>query len=114
MKQLISSFLHASLLIVLPGCYIPSRYIIRRNVYIPPKKELYTPAAAQRKPMTTIWIHGTRLFRAQNQHGIKGIIPAQEVRTECRLRSIADTLVMHDPQRFCLQDLYLFGWPRPL
>lgn len=96
------------LLVVLPGCLIPSRYFMRKNIFIAPAphrthEATYTHTDA---PTVTIWIHGTRLFsRALYQEDIpyhEGLEPAESAAIPPRLKHIGTALgTLH---------LYIFGW----
>lgn len=70
------------------------------------------------KPMITVWIHGTRLFKTianpldEYIHAAPptGLTPVTNLSDWHRILGIAKALVAADPSRFDLDSFYAFGW----
>lgn len=101
-------------LMLLPGCFIPSRYLMRKNIFIVQPREKPTTFSLTNNHTITIWLHGTRLFSRPlyNRHFQcqPGLTLARTIDTHYKLYTIAHTLVDADPQRFHHDNFYIFGW----
>ncbi len=105
-----------TLLALLQGCFIPSRYFMRKNIYIskiePIKRS--RAALAHSRHIITIWIHGTRLtFRPLFQKSdlyAPMLIKAHTPQCDPRLDKIADTLINANPDQFQKNNFYIFSW----
>lgn len=105
------------LLILLPGCLIPSRYFMRQNLFIinpnTHSRKIQT-SYTQKNPHITIWIHGTRFFYHRlYQQGIpyhEGLLCTKGATLPHRLKIIGSTLCKADPHRFNAEHFYIFGW----
>ena len=102
---------------LLPGCLIPSRYFMRKNVFIlqphaRPREAL--TALAPQHPSVTVWIHGTRFFYHRfYQQGIpyhEGLLKTEGATLPYKLKTIGTTLCKTDPTRFNPSHFYIFGW----
>lgn len=99
----------------LPGCLIPNRYFMRRNIFIKQPCELRIEQThyAGEKPIITVWVHGTRFFYHrlyQDNIPHLGLVRARDVVLSARLKSIGPTLAHADGKRFKSDHFYLFGW----
>jgi predicted esterase len=104
-------------LVLLQGCFIPSRYFMRKNLFISKPqsiKNIHLTDSACNKPVITIWIHGTRLtfrplFQKNRSHNHM-LIKARSPQCDPRLETIANTLIYADPEQFQANNFYLFSW----
>lgn len=102
------------LLLSLPGCFIPSRYYMRKNIYIAPSRTQLCNFEQKPNHAITVWLHGTRLFSRPlyNRHFKcqPGLTLATSIDKDHKLHKIAQTLAKADPHRFTLDQFYIFGW----
>ncbi len=102
-------------LIHLPGCFIPSRYLMRKNLFIQSSPDITSYSYPEEQPLTiTIWIHGTRLFSRPLYHeqfnSQPGLAHIDTVNSTCKIQTIAYALIGSDPCRFVQEHFYMFGW----
>lgn len=106
-----------ALLVLLQGCFIPSRYFMRKNVFIAGArtgKNKNKQALTNEKHIITIWIHGTRLgfrplFQKNSLHNHM-LIKTDTPQCDPKLEKIAHTLINADPEQFQASNFYLFNW----
>lgn len=104
-------------LMMLPGCLIPSRYFMRKNIFIAQpsaQQRCKKTSFAQTVPTVTVWVHGTRLFsrwlHQQDMLFREGLMLARNSALPYKLKLIATTLNKADPERFDPAHFYIFGW----
>ncbi len=105
-----------AILLTLPGCFVPSRYLMRKNLFIPPSTAVVHPClCSAEQPLTiTLWIHGTRLFSRPLYHeqfnSQPGLAHIDEINRTGKIHTIAHALIASDPYRFAREHFYIFGW----
>lgn len=104
-------------LMTLPGCFIPSRYFMRKNIFITQptiKKGHLHIVNSDQEPIITIWVHGTRLFfhspYQQDLQSQSPLVKAYNSNCDYRMTKIAHTLINADPERFHPEHFYIFNW----
>jgi predicted esterase len=104
-------------LVILQGCFTPSRYFMRKNLFISnsqPIKAHSTATSPNKEPIITVWIHGTRLtFRPlfqKNNPPAHVLIKAHSLECDPKLKAIATTLICADSEQFQTDHFYLFNW----
>ncbi len=103
------------LIMLLPGCFVPSRYLIRKNIVIIPQQQAKLIVSIEpTKPTITVWIHGSRLFPPTlfRRYFLSkpGLMPAYELEEDYKIHIVAETLSQADAQRFPIDHLYIYGW----
>lgn len=104
------------ILVNFPGCFIPSRYLMRKNLFIMQSTPEATPYSCpeEQSPTITIWIHGTRLFSRPLYHeqfnSQPGLAHIDAINSNCKIHTIAHALIESDPYRFAKKHFYIFGW----
>jgi len=106
-------FLIFFLVIILPGCFARKSNVIKKSLRIQASLKKYISQKSN-APTITVWIHGTRFFpRPLFKKFFKrkaGLVCADKISPEYRLRAIANILHQSNPVLFELEHLYLFGW----
>jgi len=104
-------------LILLPGC-TNKQCTIAHRIHITPTYEHLTQIDLDQVPTTppaiNVWVHGTKLFPDPILHHFfyskPGLHLATSMDTQYRLRTIAEELMLHDPNKYPRETFYLFGW----
>lgn len=108
--------LYITTLVFFQGCFIPSRYFMRKNICITKNESIQKNRTllAHNRDIVTIWIHGTRLtFRPLSQKNnlyTPMLIKAHTPQCDTHLEKIADTLINADPELFQINNFYIFSW----
>lgn len=118
-KRIRRLFCCLCIILTVPGCFVPSRYLMRKNLFIGQDKAstFATPEEHNykiRTPVITVWVHGTRLFqRSLYKKHVPLRLGLHHVNTmdhSYKLHTIARTLIEADHQRFDPEHFYMFIW----
>lgn len=103
-------FLYIVFTILLPAC--SSKKSIKKLTIA--HKVIAKQPISHTAPPINIWIHGTRFIRRPLFHTFFNSIPslrlAKELAPDYYLRKIANILCTSNPNQFCIDTFYLFGW----
>jgi hypothetical protein len=103
-------FLYTTLSCLLPACS-PKKSIKKLTIA---QSHLHPSPATPITPPINIWVHGTRFIRRPLFHSFFNSTPglrlAKELAPDYYLRKIANILCSSNPNQFCLDTFYLFGW----
>jgi hypothetical protein len=104
-------------LIIVPGCLTRQKPTIARHINMNKapilNKSIDIPDIPACPPIT-VWIHGTRLLPKGMFERFffskPGLNHYATLESKYHQHRIAQTLIAHDPRRFCAETFYLFGW----
>jgi hypothetical protein len=116
-----SFFFFTPFLLLCSGCgHIPSTSYFSKTIHCmrTDKPAVFTetlPENPCQQRTITIWIHGTKAFFSKFLfknffYTRKGLHSALSFDPQYHLREIAELLYAADPQAYCIEDLYFFGW----
>ena len=113
-KRFSTFFIATVCTLFLAGCVKKQTVTIKENTRSNVNKQ-----KTDKAPIVTVWVHGTRLLvnKLANKltpqelfYSPPGMIPIKDVPAHYHMYHMAEGLSQKDPQRFQMDNFYLFGW----